>query len=193
MKFFPLVMLAVFAACKKETAKTDPVPVKEVVSGVAMIDYDAPERTYSCRAPGEWKADERNERFGVDTVSFFGPLEGPRPFSVFINIMKYPPKNGDAADAEKFAESFWEFTPDAKPPKREIVEVAGRKVIRFAIERPYVPPHAAKAKYIERWDFALIPVKDGFFRLQHKAPKDDYMKTLPVFEAMVRSFKPKES
>lgn len=158
-----------------------------------MIDFDSANGTYMCRAPGEWRALEHPERQGVDTVSFFGPLQGSKPLSVTIGIMKFPIGTEGNKGPEAYAESFWEFTPDANPPKREIIEINGKQVIRFAIERPYVPLHAAKAEYIERWDFALIPVKDGFFRIQHKAPKDAYMKTLPVFEAVVRSFKPKES
>ena len=193
MRRIVFASLCLLSACKKQAVETDSVPVMEVVAGVGMIDYDSAKGTYACRAPGEWKALERDDSFPPDTVSFIGPLHGPRPTSVNINIMRYPTSGDPYSDPEAFAESHWEFTPDAKPPKRETVEMGGKKVIRFAIEKPYVPIHARKAEYIERWDFALVPVKGGFFRIQHKAPKDEYLKTLPIFEAVVRSFKPKES
>jgi hypothetical protein len=193
MRHLSVALLLAVSACKKAPVEVDPVQVKEVIAGVGLIDYDSAKGTFTCRAPGEWKALEHPDRHGIDTVSFFGPLHGPRPTSVTIGVMRFPIGDEGNKGPEAYAESFWEFTPDAKPPKRETVEMGGKKVIRFAIEKPYVPIHARKAEYIERWDFALVPVKGGFFRIQHKAPKDEYLKTLPIFEAVVRSFKPKES
>lgn len=192
MRRMALAVLLVLPGCKQR-ATEELVPIKEIVSGVEMIDYDSPKGTYVCRAPANWKGDELPERYGTDTVSFIGPLTGPRPISVFINVMKYPLKHETVSDPEAYAESFWELTPDHKPPKREVLDISGRKVIRFSWERPYRKLHSNKVEYIERQDIALIPVKGGFFRIDHTAPKDAYQKTLPVFEAVVRSFKPKES
>ncbi len=36
-----------------------------------------------------------------------------------------------------------------------------------------------------RYDYALIPVKGGFFAIEHRAPLNAYKVTLPVFEAVV--------
>ncbi len=33
--------------------------------------------------------------------------------------------------------------------------------------------------------------KNGFFSISHTAPADAYQRTLPIFEAVVKSFQPK--
>ena len=42
-----------------------------------------------------------------------------------------------------------------------------------------------------RSDHAIIPIQGGFFAIEHRAPLNAYERTLPVFEAVVRSFNPK--
>lgn len=191
MNILLIAILLLLTGCKQTAPETDTVPVKEVVSGIGMVDYDAPKGSYACRAPGEWKADELNESYGIDSVMFFGPLNGARPISVFIGIMKYPSPNERVNNAEAYAKSF-ELV-DFKDTVYEKRDIGGRQVIFFNRERPFRKLHSTKVEYIERQDIALIPVKGGFFRIDHTAPKDAYQKTLPVFEAVVRSFKPKES
>lgn len=190
-RFLLAVIIPALASCNQNSVQSTNTPIVEVVSGVELINYDSPKGTYSCRAPADWKGDELPERYGTDTVSFIGPLNGPRPVSVFINVMKYPMKNEPVTDPEAYAKSF-ELV-DFKDTKYEKRDIEGRQVIFFNRERPFRKLHSTKVEYMERQDIALIPVKGGFFRIDHTAPKDAYQQTLPVFEAVVRSFKPKES
>lgn len=180
-------------ACKQQAAIEDPLAVKEVVAGYQLIDYQSASGTFQCRIPQDWGASERGESYGVDVVRFYGPRVADKTAPVSIGVMRFPIGNEGNKGAAAYAESFWEFTKDRNPPPQTILEAHGKKIIMFSIEMPFRLLHAKKPEYMERWDIALVPVKDGFFRIEHKAPKDSYEKTLPVFEALVRSFKPKES
>lgn len=178
------------SACKQKTeTAADALPVKETVGGAALIDYDSPKGAFACRAPAEWKIREDSSS-GTDSTTFIGPLSGGR--LAFVSILQYPHGPDDPwKDARKYAESFWEITPDNKQPPLEIQKIGGRDAIRFHFEKPFRKPHSKKIEYMLRLDYALIPVKGGFFELWHSAPADRHQETLPVFEAVVRSFKPK--
>lgn len=182
-----VLLIAGFAACKK-APQAPAVPVKETVAGFGMIDYTPPQGAFMCRLPGDWKGEEDKTTSGNDTVSLIGPLKDKR--LAFIHILHY--RKGDQwTDAKKYADSFWEITPNNEQPALEKTQVNGNEVIRFNFQQPYRKNHSKKVEYMERLDYALIPTKDGFFELWHSAPADCYKETLPVFEAVVRSFKPK--
>lgn len=177
------------SACKKsEPAAVNPTPTKETVAGVALIDYDPPKGAFTCLAPAAWKGREETEV--TDTITFLGPWS-PKG-GVYIHILQYPHGGNDRwKDAEKYANSFREIDPDNKQPALEKLKIGDNTVIRFHQERPFYKPHSRKVDHIERHDYALIPVKGGFFEIWHVAPADSYRDTLPVFESVVRSFKPK--
>lgn len=188
-------LLLAFAAClalssctKKAETAADPVPVKETVAGVGLIDYDSSKGAFTCRAPGVWKARE-DSAAADDNVTFIGQLSDSR--LAFIDILQYPGSTKQWSDAQKYAESFWEVTPDNKLPVLEKKTIGDKEVIVFHYEKPFRKLHSTKIEYMLRLDYALIPVKGGFFELWHTAPSDRYQETLPVFEAVVRSFKPK--
>jgi len=186
MKRFALLFAAglALAACKK-SEPPGPAPTLETVAGEGLIDYDPPKGAFTCRAPGEWKA--REESNGTDTVTFIGPgAQG----AAHIRILQYPhDKNDPWSDADKYASSFWEIDPKNKQPALEKTKIGDNSVIRFHQERPAYKLHSKKVDRVERHDYALIPVKGGFFEIWHTAPADSYQKTLPVFEAVVRSFR----
>lgn len=191
MKRFALLFAAALAltACKKsEPAAVELAPTKETVAGVALIDYDPPQGAFTCRAPGEWKARE-DSAAGTDSVVFFGPST-PRGGAA-IHILQYPHgKNDPWSDADKYAESFWEIDPKMKQPALERKKIGDNTVILFNQERPFRKPHSTKIEHMVRHDYALIPVKGGFFEISHSAPVHSYRETLPIFEAVVRSFRP---
>lgn len=177
------------AACRKsEPAAADLTPTKETVAGVELIDYDPPKGAFTCRAPGAWKA--REDSNGTDSIVFIGP--GSPEGGAYIHILQYPHgKNDQWSDADKYAASFWEIDPKMKQPALEKLKIGDNTVIRFSQERPFRKPHSGAIEHMVRHDYALIPVKGGFFEISHSAPVDSYQATLPVFEAVVRSFKPK--
>ena len=106
-----------------------------------------------------------------------------------ISISKYPNKSDKYVDAEVYAKSFKEIS--GKPTVYEKKVVEGKTVIRFTRERTARAMHSKKAAHQVREDVALIVVPGGFFEISHSAPIDTYQNSLPVFEEVVRSFKPK--
>ena len=187
-----MLMIAAYialAACKKsEPAAENLTPTKETVAGTALIDYDPPSGAFTCRAPGAWKG--REETDVTDTITFIGPWS-PKGVA-YINILQYPHGEHDQwKDAETYANSFWQKDPAGKQPAVETLKIGGNTVLRLHQDRPFRKLHSNKVEYMERHDFALIPVKGGFFAISHSAPVDSYQETLPIFEAVVRSFKPK--
>lgn len=186
-----LTLAAVLAlsACRKPTeAAPERLPVKETAAGFDMIEFDSAKGAFSCLAPAAWKTRE-DESSGEDGVTFIGPLSDGR--LSFINVLQHPGASKQWSDAAKYAESFWEITPDNKQPELERTKIGGADVIKFHFEKPFRKAHSKEIEYMDRYDYALIPVKGGFFELWHSAPADRYKETLPVFEAVVRGFKPK--
>lgn len=187
MKLAPvLAVLVLFSACKRAPEEGPVVvPTVEVVSGVEMIDFTSDEAKFSCRVPGEW---------GVMPGKHLDPAQGlslSGPFATHINVFKYPEINPPYKDARVYAESIALITPDGKKPEITEEKIGERTVLRFHYERMPYPKRTRNSDRPDRLDFALIPVKDGFYEIKHTAPVDTYLKTLPVFEAVVRSFKPR--
>ncbi|MBI2386745.1 MAG: hypothetical protein HYV14_12120 [Elusimicrobia bacterium] len=187
---FLLVAAAAFSACKK-SAPENLTPTKEVAAGFDMIDFDPPQGTFSVRAPADWGA--REEKRDGDNITFVSrPLPSCQGRLAFIHFLRYPTSPEDKTnDAQKYAETFWEVAPDHKQPALEHKKLGENDAILLHYEHPYRKLHSKKIEYMMREDHALIPVKGGFYQIWHNAPADCYQATLPVFEAVVRSFKPK--
>lgn len=183
-----LALSVALSACKR--AAPDPTPTKEIAGGVEMIDYDAAQGTFSCRAPRSWGVRETKVK-ASDCATFVGPRDARTDGSSYITIMRYPESAPQWTDAEKYAESFWKLDPRGKKPEIARENIGGAVVLRFHQERPFRKLHESKAGYMLRYDYALVPVKGGFYEIEHRAPASAYAATLPVFEAVVRSFKPK--
>lgn len=193
MKIFYLLMFAVlpFSACKRTPqSSADVAPVKEVIAGVPMIDFVSTEARFSCRAPRDWGMREKFVE-NKNGAAFVGKSAAPGANFVYISIRRYPESESIYNDARKYAETFWEIDPQHKQPEITTEKIGDLYVIRFHQERPYYKPHSHKLEYMNRYDYALFPIPGGFFEIEHRAISTDYKSTLPVFEAVVRSFKPK--
>jgi hypothetical protein len=181
-----VALISAFSACKRQAPEVvDLTPTKEVVAGHEMIDYDDEKGAYTCRAPRLWGIDENNGS------TFVGPRDPKTMGASYITILRYPESAGRWNDAQKYAESFWQIDPNHKQPEIEKRKVGDRTVLFLHQERPFRKIHSRKVEYMLRYDYALIPVAGGFFAIQHRAPLSAYMTTLPVFEAVVKSFQPK--
>lgn len=179
-----LAVLAVFSACKRAPQEAaEAVPVAEAVAGVAMIDFEASEAKFACRVPADWgvRSDKHLPREKGIVLSGGG---------AHISIFKYPELD-PYTDARVYAETFWQLEPNGKQPEIAEEKIGDRTVLRFHYERMPYPQRTREGDRPDRLDFALFPVKGGFFSISHQAPVDAFQKTLPVFEAVVRSFKPK--
>lgn len=192
MKYSLVLILTVslLSACKK-SEPGNLTPTMEVAGGFAMIDYDAPKGGFTVRAPAEWGIEEK-ERDG-DNVTFESrPLAACGGRLAYINFVRYPDGPGDnTTDARKFAERFFMVTPDNKPPEITQKKMGDHEVLLLHYEHPFRKVHSKKIEYMTREDHALVPLKGGFMQIWHSAPSDCYQATLPVFEAVVRGFKPK--
>lgn len=186
----PLILLlaltAALSACKRGAPeKVDLTATKEVVGGVEMIDYADERDAFSCHAPRHWGI------HGDDGATFVGPRDPKTMGSSYITILRYPESAPQWTDARKYAESFWQTDPKMKQPAIERRKIGDKNVIFLHQERPFYKIHSNKAEYMLRLDYALIPTKGGFFAIEHRAPLDAYETTLPLFEAVVKSFQPK--
>jgi hypothetical protein len=185
-----IAVCAALASCKKsEPAAVNLTPAKETAAGVNLIDYDSPKGAFTCRAPADWKGREVVDGL-TDTITFVGPWSAKGMAN--ISILQYPhAKNDQWKDADKYAQSFWVLSSDGKQPPLEKKTIGDKTVTLLHFERPFRRVHSKKIEYMLREDVALIPVKGGFFEISHSAPVHMYQETLPIFEAVVRSFKPK--
>ncbi|HEX4046868.1 MAG TPA: hypothetical protein VH309_03495 [Elusimicrobiota bacterium] len=185
-----IVLAAVLAAgCRKAAPpanEAQAVPTRAVVAGVPLIDYDAATGEFSCRAPGEWRALE-DKSIGP-RVMFFGPGTAKYPGSVAIAVLRYP--DGGTI---KTPQDYWDSLKlsDQDPSPLSTREINGRTAYALHYAVAQRPLHGYKVLYMKRKDVVMIPVKDGFFAISHSAPEETYEETLPVFEAIVASFRPK--
>jgi hypothetical protein len=186
----PLILIFALAAgltaCKPAAPeKVDLTPTMEVVAGVEMIDYDDEKGAYTCRAPRLWGIHEDNG------ATFVGPRDPKTTGSSYITIVRYPGESKRWSDPQKYAESFWQVDPHNKQPALEKRKIGDATVIFLHQERPFYKLHSSKSEYMLRYDYAIIPIQGGFFVIEHRAPLNAYETTLPIFDAVVRSFKPK--
>ncbi|MFI5348774.1 MAG: hypothetical protein ACHQ2Z_04455 [Elusimicrobiota bacterium] len=190
MKRLILVFTMLSAAgCRKAPASTKrdfPIPTRAVVAGVPLVDYDSASGEFSCRAPGEWRTLE--DKTSGPRAMFFGPGSAKYPRSVSISILRYP----DVGQI-KTPKQYWDSLKISgqEPSPLETREIEGRIVYALHYDRAQRPLHGYKVLYMRREDVIMLPVKDGFFAISHSAPAETYTDTLPVFEAVVSSFRPK--
>lgn len=180
-----LAVFFAFTACKRTSQEEAIiVPTREVVAGTAMIDFVSEEAKFSCRVPGEWGVREEKYLERSKGLSLSGPE------ATHISIYKYPELDAQYKNARAYAETFGMISDKGQP---EITEekIGDTTVLRLHYERMPYPKRTRNSDRPNRLDFVLIPVKDGFYEIKHTASVDTYKKTLPIFEAVVRSFKPK--
>lgn len=187
-----LLVAALFlvpAGCRREqTADTELVPVKSVVSGQKLITFEEKTGAFSCFAPADWKILEGGGSAG-SLMQVFGPMEGPDRAKTSISVNRYP----NIVDKIGTPQALWSRLKltDKKMSALEKTTIAGREFPTFHYEAPQHPPNGWKVLYMKRIDTVMIPSKDGFFEITHSAPAASYKDTFPVFEAMVASFQPK--
>lgn len=196
LRFVFAVMLAL-SACKRSApqAESDSLPVREVAGGAPMIDLDFPEAKFSCRVPANWRVRDPKYLDPNKGIAMMGPSDpveeiGDKTQLSHISIHKFPESGEEYTDAEKYSQTFWQISMDGKPPEVTKEVINGNTVYRLHLERkPY--PARTKNPPNDRWDYALVAAKGGFYAIKHTASTTTYQKSLPVFEAVVRSFKPK--
>jgi len=180
-----LLAVLALASCQKEAPPENALfYTKNTAGGTPMMDFDSPEGRFSCLAPSNW--DMRPEKdLDARKGAAFTRLDAA------ITILRYPESEPGKVDAGKYAETFWQTDPNGKQPEIKKETVAGATVLRFHQVRSTLIPHSKTLRPPDRYEYALIPVPGGFYEIQYRAPVETYEMTMPVFEAVVRSFKPK--
>lgn len=187
-----LAVLAIFVACRKSapapasTASKDPLQTREIVAGEDMIDF--PDAAFACRAPAHW-ATEEPRREGQPLISFWGPPVGAAKARPVIAVARYPGEGTQNKTPKDYIAGLELL--DRKVEGLSVTTINGHRTTRFHSEHEVLFPESDKVRYVAREDVALVEVNGGYFELTHSAPRDGYDRTLPVFEALVRSFKPK--
>ncbi|MDE2489872.1 MAG: hypothetical protein KGM24_03440 [Elusimicrobia bacterium] len=150
-------------------------------AGFALTDFDQKLGEYTCRAPAAWRVLE--DPVDAQDVMFFGP---PR---VSISIGRYDGRTGPVKTPQDYYKAAKRSGAKVGPLSRDVV--GGRAIYRLSEVEPVRYPNSPKVLYLRRADVALIPAKTGFYAVEHRAPEDGYRATLPVFEAVVDSLKPR--
>ncbi len=188
MKSLPLAFAVLLgAACRRSAPPEEPIaPARADDAGVSLVDYDAATGEFSCRAPGDWRTLEDKSR--GPRVMFFGPGGAQSALPVAISVSRYP--DGSRI---RTPQAYWNALKlsDQNPSPLQARAVGGRTAYAFHYELARRPLRGRKVMSMKREDVVLIPVQDGFFALAHSAPAEDYARTLPVFEDVVASFRPK--
>ncbi len=185
----PLLLLAAVlaAACRKSAPPAaDLAPPSAVGAGGTRGADAAPPGAVTSRGAGDWRALEDKDM--GPRVMFFGPGDAKYPRSVQISVLRYP--DGGRI---KTPQDFWESLriSGRGPSPLETRALDGRTVYAFHYGVDQRPLHGVKLLYAKREDAVLIPVPGGFFAVTHAAPAETYRRTLPVFDAVVASFRPK--
>ncbi len=192
MKRLLLAALAVACApgCRKSPVPgKDPAPAVAVVTGEKLVDFDERHGEFRCRVPAEWKALEEHGT-GGPLLMIYGTASGSLRGKVDIAVTRY----GSNLDRVKTPQDYWEAmnASGREPSPLETRTAGGRIVYATHLLTPRYPPHGWKVLAMDREDIVLIPATKGFFALSHSAPADVYRTTLPVFDALVQSFRAKE-
>lgn len=182
------VLLSTGAACKQKAPEPARVPVKATVAGVELIDYTQPAGAFETLGPASWQVRETDDL--GPAVMFLGPGTAKYPRSVHIGISRYP----NPVDKSSDPKSYYDYS--ALIPSHKLAAAYakrsfnGRMLDTYAFEMPFRRLHERKVLYQKRVDTAIIPFPGGFYAIDHSAPAEIHKETLPVFAAIVASFKP---
>lgn len=189
MKLLVLSALLLAGACKREEpAKSPQAAPAPVDAGQEMLPYREPSGAFELLGPATWQVREDDE-LGPG-VSLLGPGDSRFPRSVAIDVSRYPNLVDKSTDPYHYYRGLALIGENRNVTPFATKTIGGREVRYYSLERPRRPLHQRKISYHVRVDVAIIPVPGGFFRVDHTAPVEIYRDTLPIFEAVVASFKP---
>lgn len=183
-----IVLLVALGACKDKAPMAVSVPVKGIVAGLEMIDYREPSGAFEIQGPGVWQVRE-DDRLGP-SVMLLGPGTTKFPRSVSISVSRYPNTVDKSPDPKSYYSMLDLISENRNISPYTERAFGNRKVFHYSLESPFRRLHERRIAYHVREDVAIIPFEGGFFQISHHAPLDIYKDTLPVFEAVVASFKP---
>jgi hypothetical protein len=173
MRILAAVLAAsLVAACSRSA----PAP------GGAVLEYAAPDGSFTSRLPGGWKVDDAP---GVNRkAAFFGPPDGAKPFSQLIAVSFYP-ASGRYKDAGEYLAA--QAALGRAEPARE-VSAGGGKATEMILRAKFTDPHSGVQPLVTR--VVAVPADGGFFALEHTWPDGETPSA--AFDGVLAAFKPGE-
>lgn len=165
-----LLFIALLAACSRAP---DEAP------GTAA--YEAP--GFAAQAPAAWRVQEADG--GSHRASFFGPPDGPAPFSEAIVVYRHGPASSVPTMQAFVAAKSLEGPPS--PPAK--TTVAGKEALDLRYSSVFMGPHLPEGRVPMLHHAVLVADGDGYWALVHSWPE----KVKPSeadFKAFVETFRP---
>lgn len=150
-----------------------------------MALYEEPNRLFTCAVPAAWRVLEGQG--GAQRVSFYGPSNGPKPYSAEISVYHYPPGSAYASP-EDYALAQRASGARASPLAERTWK--GGKAYAFTTERMSPAGHGVLTPERRREETVLIASKSGLLALVHSAPAGREAETATVFSAFLESLRP---
>lgn len=152
-------------------------------SGAGAAAYAPADRGFACEAPASWRVQEADG--GAHRASFFGPPDGPAPFSDAVVVYRHGPTSG-LPTMESFvaAKSI-----EGPPPMPEKKTIGGRAALEFTYFTTILGPHLPEGRLAMSHHAVLLAEADGYWALVHTWPTKAKPQSA-VFTALVESFRP---
>ncbi len=160
-----LAVVLLLSACGSKPADKGPV------------DYSAPGGAFRATLPGNWRADEA--RVSDRLSAFFGPPDGPRPYSQSMAVYFHP-----ASDPQTAARLYLASGDLSGPPTPITVGgLPGLEATSSGRERGLETKSTpTTTRTVVAW------TEGGFYCLEQIRPTDD--PPSPAFDEMLKTFRP---
>ncbi|MCR4295111.1 MAG: hypothetical protein NUW21_06220 [Elusimicrobia bacterium] len=165
-----LILAALLAACSR-------APEPDPGTGA----YEAP--GFAAQAPAAWRVQESDG--GSHRASFFGPPEGPAPFSEAIVVYRHGPASS-VPTMEAFIAAKSLEGPPSLPAK---TTVAGKAALDLRYASVLAGPHFPEGRVPMLHHAVLVADGDGYWALVHSWPEKG-MPSEGVFKTFVDTFRP---
>ncbi len=170
--------------------------------------FEMDNKYFSCLIPVRWKMErdkEGDEKAGIYEITLTRPddtkpEEGERYFlpKPFIYAGYYTKNNNQKKTFERFTADYEKHAQKKQDSDRsryekpKDIKFNGREAKEYAYEVYQDIPRGPlfTTKYWLKAKFIVVKARDGFYVLAYKSPSEFYEKYLPVFEEVVKSFKP---
>lgn len=163
----------------------------------AALEYVCDGGHFTAMIPSGWQKEDdvlvgrREKQYGVD---LYAPDRGQDPAST-ISLIYFGPDHARFKTPEKYIKMQLE-TRDRVPGEtagKVKDTVVSHRYSRTLDKRSYdlVPPYSVEQRKVEMFErLVVMPAKGGFYVLSFKAPKNKAARLLPVFEKILKTFKP---
>ncbi|MDE2039494.1 MAG: hypothetical protein KGO96_01775 [Elusimicrobia bacterium] len=147
------------------------------IAGEPAAAYQSRGGLFSCLAPARWRVVERQGGFHL--VSFFGPPDGPAPYSISLSLYYYP-KTPGSPRLERYILEQRAAARRFEPPRRW--PWPGGCALRFDAW--------AQERQARHETTILIPRGGGYYAWALSAPQSDGAAAEDLLRQVIDSFRP---